>query len=252
MTLTLDPYDILVALRPEPDAVPLQPGDDAAFDDLFERSLERASWPVDPSPARRRHRRRNFAIGGIIVAVTGTAGTLSWARTDHERAVDPTMLACHQTADVNSSQIVVSRTAEDPIDTCRQAWSNSSLAWGPMPASVACLLPTGIAAVFPGDQTTCEFLGLHDLDVEISADDAKIMQFEDTAVNAVLAFNACLTPEHVAQILTDSIAEVGLDDWTETIDGDFTPATPCGAMQFDVAGRTAFVRSLPDMYSGES
>lgn len=247
MSLTIDPFDTLVSIRPDADVSALEPGSDASFDALLARALDAAPR----GRARRRNRRRrNMFLGGLIIAVSGTAGTLTWALTRHGHPTDPTFISCNQVAKLYYSQLGVERTAEDPIETCRRAEASQVPEWGPMPPSVACLLPTGIAGVFPGDENTCAELGLAELDTTLSADDAKVLAMENAATTEVSEHNACLEPEVVADIVQRAIDGAELEGWSVEIVGEYTATEPCGSLEFVVADRIVKVRPLPDMFGG--
>jgi hypothetical protein len=248
MSLTVDPFDILVGLRSHDDVSALEPGSDAAFDALLARALD-----VSRSPGRARRgnrRKRRMFLGGLIVAVSGTAGTLAWALTRHEHPVDPTTISCNQVAKLYHSQLVVVRTAEDPVETCRRAEASQVPEWGPMPPSIACLLPTGIAGVFPGDEDTCADLGLAVLDTTLSPYEAKVLAMEDAATTEISNHNECLKPEVVADIVQRAIDGTQLDGWKVEIVGDYTEAQPCGGIEFVVADRDAKIWPLPNMWGG--
>jgi hypothetical protein len=245
MSLTVDPFDILVGIRPDDDITALEPGRDEAFDALLVRALD-GSRPRSRGLRWNRRTRRIF-LGGLIVAVSGTAGTLTWALTRPEHPTDPTFISCNQVAELFQSQLVVVRTAEDPVETCRRAQTPE---WGPMPPSVACLLPTGIAGVFPGDENTCADLGIAVLDTTLSPYEAKVLAMEDAALTEVGNRRTCLDPKVVADIVQRAIDGAQLDGWKVEIVGEYTEAQPCGSIEFIVVDRLAKIWPLPDMFDG--
>jgi len=248
MSLTVDPFDILVSIRPAVDDSALEPGTEAAFDAILVRAL------ASPGPRKRlRHRnrrKRNLFLGGVIVALSGGAGTLTWALTRHGHPTDPTSISCNRVAQLYQDQLVAVRTSEDPVETCRSAIATYEPEWGPMPPSVACLLPTGIAGVFPGDENTCAALGLAELDTTLSPEDAKVLAMEDAATTEISDLNTCLTPEAVRDIVQRAIDTADLDGWKVEIVGNYTASEPCGSLEFFVAERRVQVEPLPDLYSG--
>jgi hypothetical protein len=247
MSSIVDPFDVLVRLRPDVDIAALRPGEEPLMDALLERTLASANGRARPHSVSRRRKRRMF-LGGLIVAVTGAAGTLTWALNRSERTADPRSISCNRTAELFYEQLAVERTQEDPVETCRRVRETHAPEWGPQPPSVACLLPTGIAGVFPGDAGTCAELGLPDLDSTLSEEDAKILAFQDLTTGEVSERGECLAPEDVADILNRGLEEVELTGWTVTIVGDYTEEQPCGSIEFVLADKTALVRPLPDMY----
>lgn len=142
--------------------------------------------PGDRASADRRRGRQRLVVAGLaagilIAAGGGTAAALGL----FGEASDTTTGYCYATADLNDSsnnrtEFAAAGTDEHPndaaaggIDVCAAYWRSGVFTGGgvdpsrpptggsePVPPLVACVLPSGKAAVFPGDPTTCHSLGL--------------------------------------------------------------------------------------------
>ena len=147
------------------------------------------SLPAGPtegvSTGRRRHRRR-FAVAGLTAGIVIAAGGGSAAAIGlFGEAADTTTGYCYATANLDESgsnrtefatagiDQRLDAAAAVSVDVCAAYWrsgvftggtvdSNRPPAGGswPVPPLIACVLPSGKAAVFPGDPTTCHSLGL--------------------------------------------------------------------------------------------
>lgn len=194
------------------------------------------------------NRRRRQIIAGVVAVVLSAGGGAVWAISRHQPAANPTTITCHQMADLKSSQIVVAADGTDPLQLCARAWTVEFPEWGPLPPLVACAVPSGVAAVFPGDSATCDRLDLASLDTTLGEQDRKLIEFED-AITAELLGKGCLPPEHVKSIVDARLSRSGLLGWSVTIEGAYTTGEPCGSLSFDVAARIITIRPLPDMFT---
>lgn len=134
----------------------------------------------------RRHWRRSgvtLGAGAVVLATTGAAGAyLAFAP-----ASDTSRVRCYTTAnfgsdgDYQGTDAAIANSepgTSDPVDVtdavglCGALWRAGVLVAGqgqpsepisgsrPVPELVACTLPNGVAAVFPGGAGTCERAGL--------------------------------------------------------------------------------------------
>ena len=129
-------------------------------------------------------RQRRFILGIVIFAVVGSAATgITLLRSSP--VTDRTTARCYTTAAVGSGETFSGTTigvlgapgstgqVDNAIANCSDLWRQGFLLQGksgmqrpspntsnPVPPLVACTLPSGIAGVFPGDQSTCTQLGL--------------------------------------------------------------------------------------------
>ncbi len=245
MNATIDPFEVLLLLRPDVDVSPVRVGDDPQLDALLQRTID--SVRRSSKPTRSRHRRRTTLIGVLLVAVTGTAGGVAWALNRHERAADPTVIACHREARIDSDQLLVTRTEQDPVTTCREAVAAQFPDWGAVPPSVACVMGTGVAGVFPGKGDTCSQLGLAALDTTLDPAGSNLLKFESSLVGELLA-GGCLTPQQAAANATDGLHHFDLRGWTVSVTGSYTAERPCGSYAFVPQDRVVLIRPLADHF----
>lgn len=206
------------------------------------RQLERRRH--DP---RRRRRRRILAVTAAVTLVGAGTGVV-WAVTRAQRAPNPTTIACYQTADLTSSQIAVTADGSNPVTQCETAWQEHTPSWGPLPPLVGCVSPTGIAVVVPGDNTTCDRLGLTPFDTNLTAGDRGLIAFEDAVTGELLA-RGCLPPDEVRAVVQTRLTAAGMTDWTVITAGVFTPTEPCGGIEIDPRVKTITILPLPDKFT---
>ncbi len=151
----------------------------------FLRSLP-TDEPADFVSTARRQRRRRYAIAGLTAGVVIAAGGgTAAAFVLFSKASDTTTGYCYATANLdesstNRTEFAAAGTEDLPndaaavsVDVCAAYWRSGVFAGGtvdanqpptggawPVPPLIACVLPSGKAAVFPGDTTTCRTLGL--------------------------------------------------------------------------------------------
>jgi hypothetical protein len=141
--------------------------------------------------ARGRGRRRVTVVVVGAVAVTAIGGGLAVALSKL-RPSEPSVVRCFAvaTTEVDDAELgfdlgvaaspggAVASVAAQAIDQCGQAWSRGELSstapylpqdfpggGQPVPHLVACVLPAGFVAVFPGPVGTCAALGLPEADL---------------------------------------------------------------------------------------
>ena len=267
MTRTQNPLHTLGRLRPTDIDETLRPGEDTQTDEILHRVLDattqretiapgRRTWP---GAWRRRNRQRRsprfrrnrgFIAAGVITAVAGAGGSLTWAFTRDDQPRHPLMISCYSAADLHSNQLVVARTLDDPVETCRAALEKSDPSQDPAP-SVACLTRTGTAAVFPGDESTCENLGLADLDITLSDDEAHAIAFTESVTNE-LSTRGCQPPDVVGRLVEEQFSTFELDEWRVTYEHEATADEPCGSIAIDVPTRTVTVIPIPDLWNDQN
>lgn len=155
------------------------------------RAAHRATLEAEVGAGRSPRRRWTvpaLAVGVTVVVIATTGGAII----QHRAAVaasNTRETRCYSVADVGSDDsfkgtLSASATAADgstavtdPIELCGGYWragiiqagkpnaQNPSQSQYPVPALVACTLPSGVAAIFPGDATLCDKLGLAPLSI---------------------------------------------------------------------------------------
>jgi hypothetical protein len=190
-------------------------------------------------------RRRRWVAGALFATLAAGGGTIAWAVSRHDKAPDPTQIACHQRPDLKSSIIALANNGEDPLAQCTSAWRKQMPDWGPPPTMIACVSPTGIIAVVPGDDATCATLGLAKLDQGIDDQQRILLAFEDSVTTEVGEMG-CVLPERVKQIVEKRLVQFALNGWTVSIVGRFDSTQPCGGIGFDVPGKRIEISPISD------
>jgi len=134
--------------------------------------------------SRRGWARRRFVVGVVLAIVAGgSVGAIGLLRSTP--VTNRQTARCYVSADVGHDETFNGTTIEPPgppgtkeqvdnaIDRCTALWRGGFFVPGkygmqrpaaneanPVPPLIACVLPDGRAAVFPGDARTCELLGL--------------------------------------------------------------------------------------------
>jgi hypothetical protein len=143
---------------------------------------------------RRGHRRMSRKVAMLAatatLAVTGTAAAVTIAHLTSAPVTETDVARCYSTDSLAGGDNFagLSTAAAGPIGSsaqvtsalaaCTTSWADGFLTLGstqvggtrqppgilstnhPVPSLVVCVLPGGIAGVFPGDKTTCQTLGL--------------------------------------------------------------------------------------------
>jgi hypothetical protein len=139
---------------------------------------------------RRISRRVAIVVGAASFAVTGTAAAAVVVHFTSAPVTETDLARCYSTDSLAGGESFAgtSVAAAGPIGSraqvtsalaaCTTSWAHGFLTLGstqvggtrqppgvlrsdhPVPPLVVCVLPSGVAAVFPGDRTTCQTLGL--------------------------------------------------------------------------------------------
>lgn len=139
---------------------------------------------------RRLSRRAAIVVGVASFAVTGTAAAAAVMHFTSAPVTETDLARCYSTDSLagGDSFAGLSVAAAGPVGSnaqvtsalaaCRTSWADGFLTLGstqvggtrqppgvlstdhPVPPLVVCVLPSGVATVFPGDKATCQTLGL--------------------------------------------------------------------------------------------
>jgi hypothetical protein len=141
--------------------------------------------------------------------------------------------------------------AAGPIEACADVWRRGAFGGGTqVPPLVACVLPTGVAGVFPATAGTdvCTALNLVPITPTTSppapttpapgpapappppaADlNTRILNFRDAVLGQFLDA-PCMAPATGADIVRRELDRAGLGDWT-VVSGAFTADRPCATL----------------------
>lgn len=198
------------------------------------------------APTRRRSSRTRSRVIVIVIAIILLVLALvAFVAVRKDNPTQPTTAVCYSAADLGARRIVVG-VASDAAAACATVWNNGDFAAmgikSQAPAGYdVCVLPTGVAAVFPGEAgSVCAKLGLP----EALAGDKNVAGFAaeaDARLDAV-----CMKFDPAARIVKSELEKWRLDGWTiKRGDFPYTAARPCTAIAVDAVGRQVMVVSYP-------
>ena len=147
-----------------------------------------------------------------------------------------------------------------PVAACAELWQRGVFGPVPVPPLVACVLPSGVAGVFPAapGQDVCAVLSVPpvapaptvsstvpgptptqspgDVNVRILAfRDAVAPQFIDTG---------CVDPQAATTTVRRELERAGLGEWTVRADG-FSPERPCATLSLRPEAREVVLVPFP-------
>lgn len=256
---TSDPLERLRAVNPVTAAAALLIEPDPV---LLRRLLAGASPAVTGRAAPRRRRGRRLVPALIATSVLGGAGAYGVLRDGVSR---PGTVACFELADLTAFTEVVRAPAAGPVEACAGLWRRGVLGAGTeVPPLVACVLPSGVAGVFPAPAgaDVCTALDLVPVSPAparpsnpgqpgqpvppqpsapgVTTDVAtRIVGFRDAAVAAFLAA-PCVSPEAGEDIVRRELARAALGDWT-VVRGPFSADRPCATVSVQAEERQVFL-----------
>lgn len=234
---TTDPLERLRAANPVPAAEVGLIEPDAI---LFNRIITGATVGAGPPRTRRRPGRR---LVPALVASTVFGGAVAYAVL-RDNVTKPETVACYGRADLESQTEVPAIGAAGPVEACAALWRDG--AFGPVtevPPLVACVLPTGVAGVFPATAGADVCTGLNLVPVATApppqptsttpgatvttADlGTRVIAFRD-AVTAEILASPCVTAAAGDELVRRELQRAGLGDWSIVVNGSFTADRPC-------------------------
>jgi hypothetical protein len=128
------------------------------------RELSRRDDPATAESSTRppvAHRPRWLRWALVFVPVVLLAAGWTTYTLTREPTITNT-IGCYDRADLSGNTTVQSYDGGDPVALCAALWRQGDVLTGNTtpPHLVACVLDTGPVAVFPGDDSTCQQLGL--------------------------------------------------------------------------------------------
>jgi len=198
-----------------------------------ETEIHRAIPPI----ASRRRRMLVF----LALATLPLGGAAAYALVTRT-ATTTHSVACYQAADLQASTAVVAGDGREPVDVCTEAWNRGVFGVSPAPALQACVLKSGVAAVFPstpgGD--VCARLRLATLSAgRPGPADKSFLSFKNAVIER-FANDRCVDPGRGAAVVRQELDRAGLGSWTvgvgEGVHGEgFSAERPCAGLAFDQA-----------------
>lgn len=238
---TNDPLERLRAANPVPPAAVVLLRPDPV---LFDRITSTPRPPVTARPRRRRTRRLVPAL--VVTSLLSGAVAYSLLRGE---VSNPETVACFETADLAAATDVAVVEAAGPIEACAGLWRRGVFgADKQVPPLVACVLPAGVAGVFPATAGTdvCTALNLVPITPTQppappttvpgpapapppAADlNTRIVNFRDAVLGQFIDA-PCLAPATAEGIVRRALDREGLGDWTIVSTG-YTAERPCATL----------------------
>ena len=239
---TNDPLERLRAVNPMPAAeVALLRPDPL----LFDRITSALPGPVADGPRRRRGRRLVPAL--VVTSLLGGAVAYGVLRGDISR---PETVACFERAELTASVEVPGAGTAGPIEACADLWRRGVFGAGTeVPPLAACVLPSGVAGVFPATAgaDVCTALNLVPITPAPpppppttttpgpapapppAADvNTRILNFRDAVLGQFIDA-ACMAPAAGEELVRRELDRAGLRDWTIVSTG-YTAERPCATL----------------------
>lgn len=201
--------------------------------------MERETGSPGRAPARRR---RWLAIvlapAAVLAVAAGAYAIIAYSAQD---VVDG--IGCYAAASTDSDTTVVAADGRDPVEVCAELWEEGVVAEGvhEAPPLVACVPPEGRAvSVFPGQQGTCEELGMSPLPAGYrkAAERFAAMREELVRRSYAEAPDGCLGVEEARAMAREVLDAHGFTDWVIEVgpapSGD---GRECVSVAFDPPGR---------------
>lgn len=194
---------------------------------------------------RRRHLR---LVTGVIIAAS-LGGAAVAAATILSRSPDePESVSCwSESVAPPEAQVGLGWDGiDDPISICSDEWRGGRLgADGPPQPLQACVNEDGVAAVVPGDETTCEHLGLESF-APIDPATSNGQMLLDVSIlerRLVATYNVgpCRSPELVVPEVETLLNDLGFVGWDVTIAGIFSADEPCASIAVEPETTTVVV-----------
>ena len=249
-----DPLERLRAVNPVPAAeVALLTPDRELFDRIT------SVPPVTVAdPLHRRRRGRRLVPVLAVASLLGGAAAYGLLRRDVSR---PETVVCFERADLTAAADAVRVfEATGPIEACAALWRRGVFGeGGEVPPLVECVLPSGLAGVFPATAgvdvctavtsvppaptppaptTTTPPATAPPADVN-----TRVLRFRD-AVLAQFLDTPCMAPAAGVDIVRRELDRAGLGEWT-IVSGGFSAERPCATLSLHSAERQVILVPSP-------
>ncbi len=197
---------------------------------------------------RRRHLR---LVTGVVIAAS-LGGAAVAAATFLSRSPDePQSISCwSEPVAPPEAQVALGWDGVDnPVEMCTGEWDGGSLGdEGPPEPLQACVTADGVAAIVPGDEATCEQLGLSSfapIDPETQSGEA-LLNLADLEQRLTDTYNlgSCQEAETAAVEIRSLLDELNFEGWDVTIAGIFNDDEPCASVSVDPTLDTVFIVPL--------
>ena len=251
MTDPSDRLDELLRRANPVDEARLPPPVDHPGAQLLYEKITGTPYAGPAKPSRRR-------LGTLMAAVAALAligGGVAVAGLTPGHVTNHLSVECY--AQDTLSGPATSATASAPgRSSCANAWAAGHVGRGPLPLLVACIAPTGIAAVFPTSPGANVCAQLHLNPLPAAAGSTSASTAPPTTSNSVALFlqvragivaslaNACLDAPTATLTVRAIVTNAGLP-WTVTVPTPFPTDRPCASPSFDETHRRVLLIGIP-------
>jgi len=204
----------------------------------------------------RRSRRRFGTLIAAIAALAVAGGGVAFAGLTPGHVTNHLSVECYAEDSLSGPAVSATASAAGPIVSCASAWAAGHVGRGPVPLLVACVAPTGIAAVFPSapGAEVCAQLHLTPLaapNAPVSASTSSpaattsLALFDQVRAGIVASLlNSCLDAPAASATVRAILTNAGLP-WTVAVPTPFPPDRPCASPAFDETRRQVLLVGIP-------
>jgi hypothetical protein len=231
----IDPFELLLRLRPARVDGPLIAGENEAAEKLL------ASIVNSPPPDRAAVARRRWlpiAVASVGVATVGGVAFAGWLRSEPS---DPIGLSCYSELSATPAAQVEVAASADPINACRAPWRDGTFGRGPAPDLIACVNDRGLGVVLPGAGDACASVGYADF-ASPTGEPQRVAALADE-LDAALG-PVCVDEAQTMAIVKDALARRNLSSWTIAKGAAFDGQRRCGAAIVDEAHKVVDVSAI--------
>jgi hypothetical protein len=192
---------------------PLPPGRLAERREHLVREILRMGQEERRGPAGRRRWTGLVLVPAAVMLLA--AGAYAIMTPDPMDVVDG--IGCAATAELESDLTVVAADGGDPVEVCAGLWEDGVVAAGVhrAPPLVACTTPDSAGVwVFPGDEGTCEELGMGPLPGGYERAAARYGPMREELYRRLYALETdCLDPNEARTLTREVLDEHGFTAW---------------------------------------
>ncbi|MGH2654623.1 MAG: hypothetical protein ACRDHV_09790 [Actinomycetota bacterium] len=193
-------------------------------------------------------RRRRWVAVALAPAAALAVGVAAYALIPRQAEEIVNGIGCYADANREANTIVVSADGRDPVAVCAELWKRGAVAPGTTeaPPLVACAPPDGQAVwVFPGQEGTCEGLGLGGVPQGYRQAAARFVAMEDEMIRRFEA-GTCIGEQRAREVAREVLDAHGFADWLVEegfgIGGEgFSEARRCAGLAFDAVRKAVIL-----------
>lgn len=249
--LTNDPWDLLRASNPVPNASRLE------LPPLGDLVPEARTGNGASSGRRRLRRSIKWIAPVVLLGATGVAAAVITSRP----VTNPLDIGCYEQPTIDADTIVVAADDEESaVETCAQLWRAGEIRRNQdaPPQLTACVLPTGAIGVFPGTEDVCDSISpagstspppTAATDQGTSDDPVAVIELRDDLTQSGRA-SSCLSPAEARHLAEAALARHELEGWLiedgpGATGAGFDEERPCATFAIEPEHRTIVLVPFP-------